>query len=156
MSYLSLTVPDSNKVYIVSASCLSASSRLSSNCPTSDVAAHTQCSISVTLLGYCTVFDVRAMPRYLIPFALRTSGLNGLEQGSDCCPVIQIAYTIIDLQDITKESPVEEIDVESLGLQESLQKVSFIPLFSIVSICFFLIFSSKLLICFAELKVFKH
>lgn len=65
------------------------------------------------------------MPRYLIPFALRTSGLNGLEQGSDCSPVIQIAYTIIDVQNITKEFPLQQIDVQSLGLQQSLHKVFF-------------------------------
>ncbi|VDM44392.1 unnamed protein product [Toxocara canis] len=63
------------------------------------------------------------MPRYLIALTLRTSGLNGPDQGTDCSPLLHIAYTIIDLQNLRKEAPVEEVDVKSLGLQASLQKV---------------------------------
>ncbi|VDK45944.1 unnamed protein product [Anisakis simplex] len=52
-----------------------------------------------------------------------TSGLNGLDQGTDCSPLLHIAYTLIDIKNLHKEEPVEEIDVKSLGLQASLQKV---------------------------------
>uniref|UniRef100_A0A158R649 PIN_6 domain-containing protein n=1 Tax=Syphacia muris TaxID=451379 RepID=A0A158R649_9BILA len=72
---------------------------------------------------YCIAFDERAMPCYLIPFALRTSGFNGSEQGSDSAPIIFIDYTIIDVRDVAKEFAVQHLDVQTLGLKESLEKI---------------------------------
>ncbi|MCP9260872.1 Rna-binding protein sym-2 [Dirofilaria immitis] len=67
-------------------------------------------------------------PTSLIPFALRTSGCNATkEQGSDSAPVQTIAFIIIDHQCATniynKVNTVEELDVNSLGLQAALRKV---------------------------------
>lgn len=65
-------------------------------------------------------------PRCLVPFALRTSGCNSTtDQGSDSAPVQTIAFTVIDrlCNGTSDETAVEELDVNSLGLQAALQKV---------------------------------
>lgn len=65
-------------------------------------------------------------PTSLIPFALRTSGCNiTREQGSDSAPVQTVAFTIIDHRYTNKLTTIEELDVNSLGLQAALQKVNF-------------------------------
>uniref|UniRef100_A0A0R3RLC7 STAS domain-containing protein n=1 Tax=Elaeophora elaphi TaxID=1147741 RepID=A0A0R3RLC7_9BILA len=72
----------------------------------------------------CPQATSAAIPTSLIPFALRTSGCNASrEQGSDSAPVQTIAFTIIDHRYTNKVTTIEELDVNSLGLQVALQKI---------------------------------
>lgn len=66
------------------------------------------------------------MPRgRLVPFVLRTSGLNASsEQGSDSAPIQTIAFTAINLQSPSTEPEFEQLDVSTIGLQEAVQKVT--------------------------------